>query len=197
MLAGTQFLSFGEFVLYKGSGSAYNVNSVEPIEVFYNLRTDLDKLQYAAYITKIVEDVTNENETAFNILQLILNTIYTISETDSNMDLVISVFKLRILSLIGFTPNVKVCTNCGTNENLEYFSVKDNGVKCTACSKQDKSVIHISNATLYAIRYAIMGEPKKLFSFNIPEDALEELKLVSKVYLDEKLEKSYKFEKII
>lgn len=181
----------------KEIGNAYNINSVEPIEVFYNLRIDLDKLQYAAYVTKIVEDVTNENETAYNILQLILNTIYTISETNANMDLVISVFKLRILSLIGFTPEVKTCISCGTKENLEYFSVKDSGIKCSVCGKLDKSVIHISKGTLYAIRYAIMSEPKKLFSFSIPDDSLEELKLVSKVYLDEKLEKSYKFERFV
>lgn len=197
MLAGTQFLSFGEYVLYKGNGVAYNINSCEPIEVFYNLRIDLDKLQYAAYIAKIVEDVTNENDSSYNILQLILNTIYTISETDMDKDFVTSIFKLRLLSLIGFTPNVPLCTSCGSKENLNYFSVKDNGIKCVACSKQDKSVIHMSKETLYAVRYAIMGEAKRLFSFNIPEDAKEELKLISKVYLDEKLEKTYKFEKII
>lgn len=100
MLAGTQFLSFGEYVLYKGSGSAYNINSVEPIETFYDLKIDLDKLQYASYVTKIVEDITNENESSFNILQLILNTIYTLSETDKNKDLVIAIFKIRLLSLI-------------------------------------------------------------------------------------------------
>lgn len=55
----------------------------------------------------------------------------------------------------------------------------------------------MSEAALYAVRYAVMSEAKKLFSFNIPEDAKEELKLISKVYLDEKLEKTYKFEKII
>lgn len=100
MLAGTQFLSFGEYVLYKGNGSAYNMNSCEPIEVFYNLRIDLDKLQYAAYIAKIVEDVTSENDSSYNILQLVLNTIYTISETDMDKELVTAVFKLRLLSLI-------------------------------------------------------------------------------------------------
>ncbi len=104
MLAGTQFLSFGEYVLYRGSSASYNLNSCEPIEVFYNIRTDLDKLQYAAHIAKIVEDVTNENETSYNILQLVLNTIYTIAETDINKDLVLSIFKIRLLSLI------RVCT---------------------------------------------------------------------------------------
>ena len=61
----------------------------------------------------------------------------------------------------------------------------------------DKSVIRMSDATLYAIRYIVMSDVKKLFSFNIPESSLEELKLISKVYLDEKLEKKYRFDKIV
>ena len=73
-------------------GGTYHINSCEPVEVFYNVRIDLDKLQYAAYITKIVEDVTNENDSSFNILQLVLNTIYTISETEMNKELVIDIF---------------------------------------------------------------------------------------------------------
>ncbi len=93
-------MGFSEYVLYKGSNNVYNINSCEPIEVFYNLRIDLDKLQYAAYITKIVEDVTNENETDYNIMRLLLNTIYTISETEIDKDLAVSIFKIKLLSLI-------------------------------------------------------------------------------------------------
>ena len=39
--------------MYKGANT-YNINSCETIEVFYNLRTDLDKLNYAVEITKII-----------------------------------------------------------------------------------------------------------------------------------------------
>lgn len=70
--------------------------------MFYNLRIDLDKLQYAAYIAKIVEDITNENESSYNILRLVLNTIYQISETDMNKDLIVSIFKIRLLSIVRF-----------------------------------------------------------------------------------------------
>ena len=59
LLAGTQFLCFGEYLMYKGANT-YNINSCETIEVFYKLRTDLDKLNYAVEITKIVKDVTEE-----------------------------------------------------------------------------------------------------------------------------------------
>ena len=89
------------------------------------------------------------------------------------------------------------CTTCKTKEDISHFSIRDNGLKCEECSKLDKSVIRISNATLYAIRYIVMTDAKKLFSFSVPESSIEELKLIAKVYLDEKLEKTYKFEKII
>ncbi len=102
MLAGTQFLSFGEYILYKGSGETYHINSVQPIEVFYNLRIDLDKLQYAAYIAKITEDISNENDISYNVLRLLLNTIYAISETDMDKDLIVAIFKLRLLSIMRF-----------------------------------------------------------------------------------------------
>ena len=97
-------------MLYKGSGDSYHINSCEPIEVFYNLRVDLEKLQYSAYISKIVEDITNENDSSYNILQLLLNTLYAISEMEINKELVLSIFKIRLLSLIRFyTWSTKMC----------------------------------------------------------------------------------------
>ena len=196
LLAGTQFLCFGEYVLYRGSGGTYHVNSCEPIEVFYNVRIDLDKLQYAAYICKIIEDVTNENDSSYNILQLLLNTIYTISETDMDKELVLAIFKIRLTLLLGFAPDVNECVNCGKKEELTYFSIKNNGLKCETCAKLDKSVIRRSEATLYAIEYIIMAPAKELFSFNVSEASVEELRLIAKIYLDEKLEKTYKFDKM-
>ena len=50
LMAGTQYLCFGDYMLYK-SAHSYRINSCETIEVFYNIRTDLDKLKYAAHIT--------------------------------------------------------------------------------------------------------------------------------------------------
>ncbi len=180
-------------MVFKGS-QTYHINSVEPIEVFYNLRIDLDKLKYAVHINKIVQDVTHENQNCYAILQLMLNTLYTISETEKNLDMVLSVFKLRLLCLLGFTPKVMECVNCKEKENLCYFSIKDNGLKCKTCGKQDTSTIEISESTLNAIKYTVTAPPKKLYSFNVKDEALEEFKLVSKLYFNEKLEKEYKLE---
>lgn len=196
LLAGTQFLCFGEYMLFKGT-DAYTMNSCETIELFYNIRTDLDKLTYASYITKIVNDVTTENQNSFNTLKLFLNTLYVISEKDKNLDFITSVFKLRLLKILGFTPNVNECTCCKSKENLTYFSIIDNGFKCSSCAKQDNGAIEISDPTKNAIVYIIKADSKKIFSFEISDNCLKELELVSNIYLNEKLEKDYKLEKLI
>lgn len=191
LMAGTQFLCFGEYLLFKGSNT-YNINSCEPIEIFYNIRIDYDKLNYVAQIIKIVCDVTNENDNSYRILQLLLNTLYTISELEKNLDLVLAIFKIRLLSILGFTPNIDRCKNCEEEMNIKYFSIKDDGIKCGACGKIDKSAIEISEGTLTAIRYIIKAPAKKLYSFNVSESCIKELKLISKIYLNEKIEKEYK-----
>lgn len=164
--------------------------------MFYNLRTDLDKLRYATHITKIIYDVTNENENSYKILQLFLNTLYTLSETDKNMDLVLAIFKLRLMSILGYTPSIEGCKNCKTQDDILYFSFKDNGFKCGACGKQDKSVIQITKATMDAIKYIVLAPAKKLFSFNVQQNSIKELEIIAKIYLNEKLEKEYKLEEL-
>lgn len=195
LMAGSQFLCFADYILYKGN-DAYNLNSCETIEFFYNIRTDIDKYKYAVHITKIILDVTNENDNCYKTLQLYLNTLYTISETDKNLDLVLSIFKIRLMSILGYKPNIEKCVNCGINEEIKYFSMKDSGFKCSSCGKLDKSVIEVLPATVDALRFIVSAPAKKIFSFNIPKDSIKELGLISKLYLNEKLEKEYKLEDI-
>lgn len=195
LMAATQSFTFGEYMLFKG-GDTYSVNSCEIIEMFYNIRTDLDKLTYASFINKIISDVTVEGQNSFHILKLYLNTLYAISETDKNLDFIVSVFRMRLMKLLGFAPNVDECVSCKTKENLNYFSFKDNGFKCDNCSKQDTGAFKISEATKNAIIFSTKADSKKIFSFDLSEKALKEFEIVSRLYLNEKLEKEYKIDKL-
>ena len=190
LMAGTQFLCFGDFLIYKGAGT-YHINSCEPIEIFYNLRLDLDKLTYASKIAKIVNDVTDENQNTYRVLQLTLNTIYMISESSKDLEFIFSIFKIRLLSIIGFRPVIENCLRCKTKENLRYFSFIDNGLKCESCGKIDKGALKISDTTIKALRYIIYSDPKKIFSFELSEENKKELQIISKIYLNQCLDKEY------
>lgn len=194
LISGAQFLCFADYMLYK-TGDKYLMNSCEIVDMFYDIRIDLDKLNIATHITKIINDVTTENQNNYKILQLFLNTLYVINKTDKDIDFVLAIFKIRLLSILGFRPFIDSCKICNEKENLAYFSFKDNCFKCEICGKQDKGAVQISETTKDAITYIIMAEAKKIYSFNIPKESIKELKIISDIYLNEKLEKEYKLEK--
>lgn len=64
------------------------------------------------------------------------------------------------------------------------------------CGKVDKSCIQINEATVNAIKYIVMAPDKKIFSFNVSEESQKELDLVTKLYMNDKLEKEYKLEEL-
>ena len=52
----------------------------------------------------------------------------------------------------------------------------------------------MNESTKNAIKYTVTAPAKKIYSFNIKDESLEEFKLITKIYFNEKLEKEYKLE---
>lgn len=85
-------------------------------------------------------------------------------------------------------PKVKNCVNCDEEKNISFFSIVGDGFKCTNCGKVDKSAITICPTTVDAIRYIITAPAKKIFAFDLPEESIKEISLISKIYLKEKID---------
>ncbi len=193
LLGSTQFLCFGDYLLYGGNGT-YTMNSCETIEMFYDLRTNLDKLQYAVHITKIIQDVTMENQNCYRILQLFLNTLYMITYKEKNLDFLLAIFKWRLLAILGYRPMVQRCVQCHTEENLQAFSMEEDGFLCKTCQNIDPSVIFISENVKQALQFVLSVEPKKIFSFDMPDEDQKAFNRLVTRYFNLKLEKEYKME---
>lgn len=200
LLASTEFLAFSDFVLYEGSNDMYKMSSADIIEVFYNLRIDIEKLSYATTMAQMMNDVCQEEELCYKKLQLFLNTLYILSETEKNLEFVFAIFRIRLLALLGFIPRLAGCVLCNKKAteigDEKVFSIKDNGIKCDVCGRVDKGVVKISDVTYTSLLYILSSDAKKIFSFEIPDKDLEELKLLAQIYTNEKLEKEYKVMKL-
>ena len=123
-------------------------------------------------------------------MQLYLNTLYVIANTDKNIAFIEAIFKMKLLVLLGFAPRVEKCCICGEKE-ITHFSLKDSGVKCTSCSRQDTGAIQISPSTWQALCYIVLSPAKKLYSFEISEENQKQLEIIAKLYMNDKLEKNY------
>lgn len=199
LLAPCQFLVCSEFVLYKGT-SFYHINSAEIVDTFYNLRVDYDKLQLAYEVTKILNSIIYENQESDGTLSLFLNTLYVIENTDKLPMYITDVFKLKLLSLIGYTPNIVRCEKCSEkmiekeSKNISYYySYDTNTCLCEACYKslsdeelRSKKYIKLSEAVFYAISYVIASDIKKVFSFELAKNTLIEFdSFVQKIYISQ------------
>lgn len=200
LLASCQLLVYSEFVLYKGA-SFYHINSAETINTFYALRTDYDKLEKAYEITKVLNNLVVENEDTENILSLYLNSLFVISKEMLKFEHVMSIFKLKMLVLLGYSPSIVACSNCNkrmlSEKNLGYYySFNTNSILCGDCYNKLKVeninkikngwYVSLSMATFYAITYIISSDIKKIFSFKVDEKTLGEIiKIADRLYIEQ------------
>ncbi|HHV29676.1 DNA repair protein RecO [Acetivibrio mesophilus] len=191
LVAGTQLLCYSEFVLFKGK-DMYSVTSCDVIEPFYDIRSDLERLTYAAHMMEMVNDVIFENQPATRLLQLFLNSLYMLTKTDKSPLQIVRIFEFRLLSIIGYAPWVSGCTECGsTLFDSMYFSFLKCGFLCGGCLAKDKGAIRISEGAAKALNYIVYSKMNNLFSFEVSENVLDELGRVSRRYMRDRLEKNY------
>ncbi len=192
----TQLFAFSELILYRNLSELYILNSAQIIEMFYNIRIDIEKYYYVAYLCKLVSDIANKDENSYELMQLVLNTIYLFSENKKDNMFLITVFQIRLLRLLGFMPILNKCANCSQLQ-VTNFSIRQNGMICKECAKQDTGSMELSQSTINSIKYILLSDAKKIFSFEISDNVLLELKLFIKIYLREKLEKEYDIDKFL
>lgn len=192
ILANCQYLVYSEFVLYKGK-NFYHINSASIINMFYNLRVDFDKLESIFDLTKLLQNTTDENQDTSKILKLFLNTVYVIENMDKNRGLVETAFKIKLFSLLGFAPRVDKCNECGILFSKDKENLGKNGIVydyvsnvfcCSNCATQidKRRCIKVNESTLIAIKYILLTEMKKIFSFDLKD--IDNFVLFGQVYTD-------------
>ena len=193
LIAGTQFLSYCDYVLFCGR-DMYSINSCEVVEPFYEIRNDMIRLTYAAHFVDIINDAIQENQPSPRVLQLLLNSLHMLSKTDKEPALIARIFELRFLSIMGFAPFVRGCIICGREDITDVsFSFRKCGFICSneACTTNDSFALELSQGAVRAIQHIVHSKFEDLFSFKLSAQVLAELGGVTKRYLRERLEKDY------
>lgn len=193
LAAGSQILSYGEFVLYSGK-DIYSVNSCDVIEPFYEIRNDMVKLTYAAHFMDIVLELIQENQPSPRLLKLLLNTLHMLAKTQKQPDLISCIFELRSISIAGYAPHVNNCMNCGGAPERNYsFSFSKCGFLCDRekCSDEDRVSILLSPGASRAVQHIVYAPMEELFGFGLSPEVQEELSRITRRYLRERLERDF------
>lgn len=188
---GTQVLTYGEYVIYKGRTS-FSLNSCDVITNYYDLASDLTCFTHAAHMLEMAGDAAQDLVLSGCILSLLLYALRALKKGRTPL-LVSSAFALKLMQITGYPPHVCNCASCGTNDIEEiYFSFLKCGFICETCAKQDPGARMIETGVAKGIMYVLCAEKGVIFNFQLSEAILEKFSNIAFRYINQQLDKNYK-----
>ena len=191
LIASCQLLAYGEFTLFEYRGQ-YTVNEAHAIELFSQLRRDLQKLSLGTYFAQASEVIAQEDLPNPEVLSLVLNCLHALARLKVDEDKVKAVFELRIACLAGYQPDLFGCHVCG-NQSPERFDIAQGRLECGKCRSTESGGIRmpVNPGIIEAMRYICLCDPRRLFSFQLGQDNMEALAHITEAYLTTQLERSF------
>lgn len=185
LLAGSSLFSYADFIIYD-NGRTLSLNQIDIIENFYSITEDLDTLAYGTYFLEFVDKNTQEATPINDIMLLLLKSLLILSKSKLiSPKLIAKIFEIKFLQLNGYMPIINNCTNCYKdikNEKELYWG--NNGTLCKNCKNCEQFVLEISPNIVLVIKHILSSKVDKLYSFNVSNNILNELSLISKKLLN-------------
>lgn len=190
MAAACQLLAFGEFTIYEYRG-LFSVNEANAIELFMSLRTDLQKLALGTYFAQVGETVSQEDTPSSELLSLVLNCLFALSDLNLPEAQIKAVFELRTACIAGYTPNLHCCSVCA-DDIPTFFDLSGGSLLCKNCRGHNQEVCQkVEPGVLAALRYIAACDARKLFGFRVGTGTLRSLGILTEAYLLTQLDQSF------
>ncbi|MDR7433726.1 MAG: DNA repair protein RecO [Armatimonadota bacterium] len=139
------------------SGRSLDIlTQVEVVEPFGALRTDLQRMAYAAYAVELVDKATATREPHAQLFHLLIDTLRGMCNGDPEVAALR--FSLRLLILQGYRPSLDRCVGCGRSLGpFPRFSTSLGGVLCRRCGDQDPGAWTVDGLVLAGLKNLLRG----------------------------------------
>lgn len=197
LLAGTQPYSHTEFLIFSGKGLD-QISQCELKESFYPLREGLEEMAAAAYVTELYDLLIEEREGHGELFYLLLCILHLLVGT-KDIELVLRFFELRLLSLLGYQPQLHQCVSCaGQLERGQLkFSPRLGGTLCARCWKQDEQARAICAGTVEMLKQFLLITPQRLRVLRAGPKVRREMESALGAYLEFRLPRKPKSQRFL
>lgn len=191
--AATSLLSYSRLTIYK-SRDTYIIGEARTLRIFSKLRYDVQKMCLAQYFCELAITICPREQKAEKYLSLLLNSLYLLSEDKRSADLIKPCFEMRLASMAGYMPDLRMCRSCGEySADTMYFLPRTGMLECLSCrEKISERAVALNPSTLTALRHTVYADDDKLFSFALSQEGLDVLNEASERYLKYRFEKDFK-----
>ncbi|MDX9799187.1 MAG: DNA repair protein RecO [Bacteroidales bacterium] len=178
-------LTIIKVLLYKGK----NINTISQSEIissFFPQTKDLFQYGIAIQCAEIVDKLTADEDPNRRVYTLFKKFLLLLKD-EKNPVLLIESFKWKLISLLGYEPELKRCIHCHNvlnNSSHYFFDIKKGGVSCISClDKQGYYQIKIRNYHLKLLQRILNADLEKIHNKEIEQSVLHELGKITDAYL--------------
>lgn len=188
--AATQPLCYAKLSLIPGRDK-YIVEDAQPIEVFFSLRQDVERLALGQYFCELALSLCPSDASAEDHLRLLLGGLHYLAAGEKDPLLIKAVVEGRLLCLEGYAPDLGGCAHCGTEETPLWFSPTAGTLFCDSHVAAGDA-IQISAGVLAALRHLLYGPFERCFAFALPPADTAALATLTERFLLAQQQKTYK-----
>lgn len=190
--------SHNEIIFYRRQNSALHlVTQADLRNNFSNMRQNIAKAGAGSVIMELlgmVMPAEDKNEDVFNLSLACLGAL----EASNNTDKVMTIFKIKMLSLSGFKPHFDSCVCCGERIlGQSKFSLMLGGLLCLRCSSKDPASRSIFRGTVASILHIERNDLKTNLNLGMNPQIKKELELILNAFLTFHLERELKSQKVL
>lgn len=113
-VSATQLFCYSRLTLYKGR-EKYIIDDARPIELFFDLRRDIERLALAQYFCELARSLAPQEAPAGDFYAC-CSIPFTFEQGDAPPLLLKAVVEMRMLSFAGYMPDLVGCCGCGCYE---------------------------------------------------------------------------------
>ncbi len=191
LLSSSSLFAYSTFCLSR-SKARYTVNSAKPKFSFHELGADIEKLALASYFAQAVRYCTPSEQRQDSIVRFFAIALYELLNGDNEKTR--AAFELRYCRMLGFSPDLSACSNCGVYEHENMFFLPDRGeLLCGDCFDTEYTgrFVRLLPETLSAMRNIVFAELSRCFRFQTGGKALRQLSGVCEDYFLFRTERAF------
>ncbi len=147
------------------------VTQAETLDSYIGLREDLEKVAFAAFVVEVLDRFTYEEGQNVSMFRLLANTLSRL-EKGEHPETVIHFYKIRLLDLLGFRPQLFECVDCAETiiEQDQFFSPLVGGALCPQCGRKHTEAWPVSADVLRYFRHLQRSKWPQVEALVIPEE---------------------------
>jgi len=187
-----ELLTHSQITLARGRNLDTIIGS-QTINSFLPLKSDLYLTSYALYAAELVDLFTVDNIENYPLFQLLLEAMLHLSQS-SDKELILRYFELRLLSQVGYRPQLQQCVSCHSQlmPSGNSFCPGAGGMLCPSCSQSYPLTHPVSVNALKVLRFLQNSDYNTASKLKMNPELSREIEEVIRDYLKYLLEREVK-----